>query len=262
MRKEGSKTTTPGKVVEEIRRRTRRRFSAEEKIRIVLEGLRGEESIATLCRKRGPGAESLLSLEQGVSRSGEETARRRHGARVDVDRGHRTARGEHPVEAARGGNGARETAAQENRDGCRFERRGIRMTAAEKREAIRLRGRVGPVGAAHPGRNPDSAGDVLPVVSPLLGRRHERVAASAVGGAAVLESHSADRPTARRRSGPGHTRALAAGASVAIHRPRGPFPLEDIRPRVGLLPFHLFWGQVLERAEEAALTRSAAARPG
>ena len=53
MRKEASKDTTPEKVVQEIRRKTRRRFSAEEKIRIVLEGLRGEESIATLCRKEG-----------------------------------------------------------------------------------------------------------------------------------------------------------------------------------------------------------------
>ena len=38
------------KVIKDIRRVTRRRFSAEEKIRIVLEGLRGEESIAALCR--------------------------------------------------------------------------------------------------------------------------------------------------------------------------------------------------------------------
>ena len=37
----------------EIRRETRRRFSAEEKIRIVIEGLRGEESIASLCRREG-----------------------------------------------------------------------------------------------------------------------------------------------------------------------------------------------------------------
>src|SRR3984893_17130340 len=47
------KEASPEKVVQEIRRKTRRRFSAEEKIRIVLEGLRGEESIATLCRKEG-----------------------------------------------------------------------------------------------------------------------------------------------------------------------------------------------------------------
>ena len=39
--------------VRDIRRATRRKFSAEEKIRIVLEGLRGEDSIAELCRKEG-----------------------------------------------------------------------------------------------------------------------------------------------------------------------------------------------------------------
>ena len=49
MAKEGR----PEKVVQDIRRKTRREFSAEEKIRIVLEGLRGEESIVTLCRKEG-----------------------------------------------------------------------------------------------------------------------------------------------------------------------------------------------------------------
>ena len=46
-----AKAGSTEKVVREIRRHTRRRFSAEEKIRIVLEGLRGEESIAALCRR-------------------------------------------------------------------------------------------------------------------------------------------------------------------------------------------------------------------
>lgn len=41
------------KTVRDIRRATRRNYSAEEKIRIVLEGLRGEESIAELCRREG-----------------------------------------------------------------------------------------------------------------------------------------------------------------------------------------------------------------
>ena len=41
------------RVVKDIRRATRRHFSAEDKIRIVLEGLRGEDSIAELCRKEG-----------------------------------------------------------------------------------------------------------------------------------------------------------------------------------------------------------------
>lgn len=40
-------------VVKDIRRQTRRHFSAEDKIRIVLEGLRGDDSIAELCRKEG-----------------------------------------------------------------------------------------------------------------------------------------------------------------------------------------------------------------
>ena len=44
---------TADKHVRDIRRRTRRRYSAEEKIRIVLEGLRGEYSIAELCRREG-----------------------------------------------------------------------------------------------------------------------------------------------------------------------------------------------------------------
>ncbi len=48
-----AKKESAEKTVREIRRKTRRRFSAEEKIRIVIEGLRGEESIASLCRREG-----------------------------------------------------------------------------------------------------------------------------------------------------------------------------------------------------------------
>jgi transposase len=47
------KRSSPEKVVREIQRKTRRKYSSEEKIRIVLEGLRGEESIAELCRREG-----------------------------------------------------------------------------------------------------------------------------------------------------------------------------------------------------------------
>jgi transposase len=49
---------TAEKAVRDIRRKTRKQYSAEEKIRVVLEGLRGEESIAALCRREGI-AESL-----------------------------------------------------------------------------------------------------------------------------------------------------------------------------------------------------------
>jgi transposase len=68
------------KVVQDIRRATRKHYSAEEKIRIVLEGLRGEDSIAELCR-RGGIAQNLYYrwskdfLEAGKKRLAGDTAR-------------------------------------------------------------------------------------------------------------------------------------------------------------------------------------------
>lgn len=54
MRPTSSSAKKPAEqVVKDIRRATRRHFSAEDKIRIVLEGLRGDDSIAELCRKDG-----------------------------------------------------------------------------------------------------------------------------------------------------------------------------------------------------------------
>ncbi len=68
------------KVVRDIRRKTRKQYSAEEKIRIILEGLRGEESVAALCRREGI-AESLYYswskefLEAGKKRLAGDTGR-------------------------------------------------------------------------------------------------------------------------------------------------------------------------------------------
>ncbi len=68
------------RVVRDIRRRTRKQHSAEDKIRVVLEGLRGEDSIAALCRREGI-AESLYYawskgfLEAGKRRLAGDTAR-------------------------------------------------------------------------------------------------------------------------------------------------------------------------------------------
>ena len=53
MRQKTGPNGSAEKHVKEITRRTRRKYSAEEKIRIVLEGLRGEYSIAELCRREG-----------------------------------------------------------------------------------------------------------------------------------------------------------------------------------------------------------------
>ncbi len=49
----GTSKDAADKLVKGIRRKTRKQYSAEEKIRIVLAGLRGEESIAALCRREG-----------------------------------------------------------------------------------------------------------------------------------------------------------------------------------------------------------------
>src|SRR3954452_1476885 len=67
-------------VLNNIRRQTRRQYSAEEKIRIVLEGLRGEENISELCRREGIAASMYYGwskefLEAGKRRLAGDTAR-------------------------------------------------------------------------------------------------------------------------------------------------------------------------------------------
>jgi len=80
MRQKSERRATPEQIVKNIRRATRKHHSAEEKIRIVLEGLRGEYSIAELCRREGI-AESLYYswskefLEAGKRRLAGDTAR-------------------------------------------------------------------------------------------------------------------------------------------------------------------------------------------
>ena len=75
------------RLVKDIRRVTRKRHSAEEKIRIVLDGLRGKSSIAELCRREGI-AESLYYawskefLEAGKRRLAGDTARAATGGEV------------------------------------------------------------------------------------------------------------------------------------------------------------------------------------
>jgi len=75
-------------VVRDIRRQTRKKYSAEEKIRIVLEGLRGEESIAELCRREGINPNlyykwSKEFLEAGKARLSGDTKREATSSEVD-----------------------------------------------------------------------------------------------------------------------------------------------------------------------------------
>ena len=79
-KKSGTSKDAADKLVKGIRRKTRKQYSAEEKIRSVLAGLRGEESIAALCRREGI-SESLYHswskefLEAGKQRLAGDTAR-------------------------------------------------------------------------------------------------------------------------------------------------------------------------------------------
>jgi len=78
--KPGTLKPSAEKVVKDIRRRSRKLHSSEEKIRIVLEGLRGEESIAELCRREGIASSLYYSwskefLEAGKRRLAGDTAR-------------------------------------------------------------------------------------------------------------------------------------------------------------------------------------------
>ena len=78
--KSGHPTSPSERIVRDIRRATRKHHAAEDKIRIVLDGLRGESSIAELCRREGI-AESLYYtwskefLEAGKRRLAGDTAR-------------------------------------------------------------------------------------------------------------------------------------------------------------------------------------------
>ncbi|MDU0344035.1 IS3 family transposase [Bosea rubneri] len=78
--KSGPEKAPAEQVVKDIRRATRRQFSAEEKIRIVLEGVRGEESIAELCRREGIASSMYYGwskefLDAGKRRLAGDTAR-------------------------------------------------------------------------------------------------------------------------------------------------------------------------------------------
>jgi transposase len=77
------------KTVRDIRRRTRRHYSAEDKIRIVLEGLRGEDSIAELCRREGINSNvyyrwSKEFLEAGKKRLAGDTVREASSDEVKI----------------------------------------------------------------------------------------------------------------------------------------------------------------------------------
>ncbi|EFO28738.1 ISCc3, transposase OrfA [Roseibium sp. TrichSKD4] len=69
-RKRDRVTDDADRIVKDIKRQTRRRFSAEEKIRIVVSGLRGEDSIAELCRQEGIAQSQYYSWSKDFMEAG------------------------------------------------------------------------------------------------------------------------------------------------------------------------------------------------
>jgi putative transposase len=137
IQKFGTPKSSSERIVRDIRRATRKQYSAEKKIRIVLDGLRGEHSIAELCRREGI-AESLYYtwskefLEAGKRRLAGDTARAATSGEVkDLRPGSPSAEG-----------GCRRTGAgiapAQKKHDRGWGTRGMRFLASEKLEIIRL----------------------------------------------------------------------------------------------------------------------------
>ncbi|MBC8158308.1 MAG: IS3 family transposase [Alphaproteobacteria bacterium] len=138
MRQKSMSTKAPAeKVVRDIRRKTRKQYSAEDKIRIVLEGLRGEESVAALCRREGI-AESLYYswskefLEAGKKRLAGDTARQANSGEVKGLKREMRDMKELVAELSL------ENRLLKKKHDRGWGRRGMRYPASEKQEIIRL----------------------------------------------------------------------------------------------------------------------------
>nr|WP_321463851.1 IS3 family transposase [uncultured Cohaesibacter sp.] len=135
--KSGLQKPSAEMTIKDIRRKTRKKYSAEEKIRIVLDGLRGEDSIAALCRREGI-SESLYYtwskefLEAGKKRLAGDTARAATSDEVKLLR--KEARDLKEVVAEQ----TLELRLLKKKHDRRWGRRRVRYPASEKHEIIRL----------------------------------------------------------------------------------------------------------------------------
>ena len=167
--KSNSNALSSEEMVKGIRRATRKRYSAEEKIRIVLDGLRGEHSIAELCRREGI-AEGLYYswskefLEAGKRRLAGDTAR--------------AATSDEVKDLKRQAQDLKEVVAEQALE-LRLLKKSMIADGGDEHEAPRLReardhppGRaVAPAGATNPGDAGYPTIDILSLVRPVSSRR-------------------------------------------------------------------------------------------
>src|ERR671921_1508918 len=193
-------------LVKDIRRATRRHFSAEEKIRLVLEGLRGEDSIAELCRREGITSSQYYGwskefLEAGKRRLAGDTAR---AATSDEVKGLR-----------REASALKEVVADltlENRllkKACsRMGRTGHEVSGLREAGDHRLGRAVPSARPANAGEARDPARHVLQVVRPVPDRRPRGAGGPLVQAKPGLEPHPRRDPKRDHRPCPGAAGAL------------------------------------------------------
>ena len=219
------KSTMPAwpseRLVKTIRRATRKQYSAEEKIRIVLDGLRGESSIAELCRREGIAEGTLLQswskefLEAGNAAGWQATRRDRCGTSSEVTDLRREARTRFEGEAEQALElrllkksmiAGRETGQYED------------TSAPRGRRSFASGRAIAPAGSADAGHARHPADDVLPVVCAPADGRARGAGRQAVLAPAGVEQDSGGGPRTDRRTGAGRAGAVAAGRGDALHR--------------------------------------------
>ena len=216
--KSGAAKTPSEQIVRDIRRATRKHYSAEDKIRIVLDGLRGEYSIAELCRREGI-AESLYYswskefLEAGKRRLAGDTAR---AATTDEVK-----------ELRREAQELKEVVAEQALELRLLKKARLRMGETAN-EIPRLReardhqvGRAVPsAGQAHAGETRHCPGDLLPLVRSLPIWRSRGAGRSPFTAKPGVEPHPRCDEGEDCQAGPGRADFVASGVVSTFYRQR------------------------------------------
>jgi hypothetical protein len=210
MRRKSSPPETPSeRLVRDIRRATRKQYSAEEKIRIVFDGLRGEVSIAELCRVI---AERCFASTKASQRAST-TAGRRNSSKLESGVWPATRRGRQPpaksrISGAKPKSSRRSLPSKPSSSGC--SKKYDRGWGAKRHEIPRVRKArdhpprraVPSARAAHAGEARHSAGFVLSLGRSVPSRRRRSPGRQAIQADTRLEPHSGWRAPEDRGDGP------------------------------------------------------------
>ncbi len=204
--------------VRSIRRATRKKYTAEEKVRIVLEGLRGESTIAELCRKEGiqPNLYYKWSkefLEAGKQRLIGDTQRQADSQEVVEMRSEIDQLKQVVAELTLKNRVLKKACWGRQRCGTNDETKPGRETRDHPPG-----GALRTVYASHPGRVERAKEHLLPLVPAIPGGRGRRLDRPASEPTSVLEPHSSSGAGAGGEAGIGASRPVFSTGSLAVHR--------------------------------------------